>query len=75
MASPLISSGIGALDSYGLVAKMAEVRQRTWDGLHVSPRTASSKRAKLCIFHHLFGRPGKVCCEPSEPYDDQLMMN
>ena len=48
MASPFISSGIGALSSNSFVATMAEVRQQTWDGLHVSPRTAPSKGAKLC---------------------------
>ena len=36
MASPFISSGTGALDNLGFMAKMAEVRQRKWDGLHVS---------------------------------------
>ena len=64
MASPFISSGIGALNSHSFVAEMAEVRQQTWDGLHVSPRTAPSKGAKLCIYHHWLGRPSKVCCEP-----------
>ena len=46
------------------VAKMAEVRQQTWDGLHVSPRTAPSKGAKLCTHHHWFGRSGKIYREP-----------
>ena len=70
MAPPFISSGIGALDSHSFVAKMAEVRQRTWDGLDVSPRTAPSKGAKLCtwnnnmIYQRWFGRPGKFCAEP-----------
>ena len=64
MASPFISSRIGVLNSHSSVAKMAEVRQQTWDGLHVSPRTAPSKGAKLCTYHHWFGRPSKVCCEP-----------
>ena len=41
-----------------------EPRQRTWDGLHVSPRAAPSKGAKLCTYHHWFGRPNKVHCEP-----------
>ena len=64
MASPSISSGIGALSSHSFVAKMAEGRQRTWDGLHVPPWAAPSKGAKLCTYHHWFGRPGKLCCEP-----------
>ena len=43
MASPLISFGIDALNGHGFMTKMAEVRQQTWFGLHVSPRTAPSK--------------------------------
>ena len=64
MASPFVSSGIGALDSHGFMDKLAGARQRTWDGLHVSPRAAPSKGAKLCTYHHWFGRPNKIHCEP-----------
>ena len=64
MASPFVSSGIGALDSHGFMDRLAGARQRTWDGLHVSPRAAPSKGAKLCTYHHWFGRPNKVHCEP-----------
>ena len=64
MASPFISSGIGALNSHSFVAKIPEVRQQTWDGLHVARRAAPSKAVKLCTYHHWFGRPSKVCCEP-----------
>ena len=64
MASPFVSSGIGALDSHGFMARLAGARQRTWDGLHVAPRAAPSKGAKLCTYHHWFGRPNKVHCEP-----------
>ena len=66
IASPFVSSGIGAraLDSHGLLSGMAQGRQRVWEGLHVSPRTAPSKGAKLCTYHNWFGRPGKVRCEP-----------
>ena len=63
-AWPCISSGIGALNSHSFVAKMAEVWPQTWDGLQVSSRTAPSKGPKLCTYHHWFGRPSKVCCEP-----------
>ena len=48
MASPFVSSGIGALGSHGFMDRLAGARQRTWDGLHVSPRAAPSKGAKLC---------------------------
>ncbi len=64
IASPFVSSGIGALDSHGLLSRMAQGRQRVWEGLHVSPRTAPSKGAKLCTYHNWFGRPDKVRCEP-----------
>ena len=46
------------------MAKMAEVRQLTWNGLLVSHRTALSKGAKLCTCHHWSGCPSKICCEP-----------
>ena len=48
----------------GFMDRLAGARQRTWDGLHVSPRAAPSKGAKLCTYHHWFGRPNKVHCEP-----------
>ena len=64
MASPFVSSGIGALDSHGSMDRLAGARQRTWDDLHVSPRAAPSTGAKLCTYHHWFGRPNKVHCEP-----------
>ena len=64
MASLFVSSGIGALDSHGFMDRLAGARQRTWDGLHVSPRAAPSKGAKLCTYHHWFGRPNKVHREP-----------
>lgn len=43
MTSPFIFSGIGALDSDRLMADMAQCQQRTWDGIHVSPRTDPSE--------------------------------
>ena len=33
-------------------------------GWHVSPRAAPSKGAKLCTYHHWFGRPNKSRCGP-----------
>ena len=39
-------------------------RLRVWEGLHASPRTVPSEGAKLCTYHHWFGRPSKVHCEP-----------
>ena len=38
--------------------------RRVWDGLHVSPRTAPSKGAKLCTCFAWFFRPGQLRTEP-----------
>ena len=51
-AFPFFSSGISALDSHGFMDRLAGARQRTWDGLHVSPRAAPSHGAKLCTYYH-----------------------
>ena len=50
--------------SHGFMDRLPGARQRTWDGLHVSPRTAPSKGTKLCTYHHWFGQPNKIYCEP-----------
>ena len=52
MGSPFVSSGIGALDSLGFMSRSAKRRGQVWEGLHVSPRTAPSKGAKLCTYHY-----------------------
>ena len=64
MGSPFISSGIGALDSLGFMSRSAKRRGQVWENLHVSPRTAPSKGAKLCTYHHWFGRPSNLRFEP-----------
>ena len=51
MVSPFSSSGITGLNSLGSQANMKGQLCRVWDGLHVSPRTAPSKRAKLCTYY------------------------
>ena len=43
------------------MAKMAQGRRQTWDGLHVSPRTTPSKGARLCTHQHWSGSATKVC--------------
>ena len=48
MALPFLSSGITCLNSLGFQANMEGQLKKVWGGLHVSPRTAASKRAKLC---------------------------
>ena len=50
MASPFSSSGIIALKFLGFQTKMKGQLCKIWNGLHVSPRTAPSKRAKLCTY-------------------------
>ena len=47
MASLFSSSGITGLNSLGFQANMKGQLCKVWGGLHVSPRTAPSKRAKL----------------------------
>ena len=37
---------------------------RVWDGLHVSPRTAPSRRAKLCTYFAWFLRPSQLKTVP-----------
>ena len=65
MGSPFISSGIGALDSLGFMSRSAKRREQVWESLHVSPRTAPFKGAKLCTYHHWFGRPSNLQFEPT----------
>ena len=43
---------------------------RVWDGLHVSPRTAPSRRAKLCTYFASFLRPSQL---KTVPYFELLM--
>ena len=53
MASPF-SSGITGLNYLGFQAKMKGQLCKIWNGLHVSPRTAPSQRAKLCTYFAWF---------------------
>ena len=64
MGSPFVSSGIGALDSLGFLSRSAKRREQVWENLHVSPRTAPSKGAKLCTYHQWFGRPSNLQFQP-----------
>ena len=52
MPSPFSSSssGITALRSLDFQANMEGQHRKVWDGLHVSPRLAPSKGAKLCTY-------------------------
>ena len=64
MPSPFSSSGIVALNSLGFQANMEGQHRKVWDGLHVSPRLAPSKGAKLCTYFAWFFCPGRLGFEP-----------
>ena len=64
MVSPFSSSGITCLNSLRFQANMKGLLCRVWDGLHVSPRTAPSKRAKLCTYFAWFLRPSQLKAVP-----------
>ena len=51
-------------DSLGFQANMKGQPFRVWDGLHVSPRTAPSKRVKLCTYFAWFLRPSQLKSVP-----------
>ena len=66
-ASLFSSSGIVCLNSLGYQANMEGQLKRVWGGLgglHVSPRTAPSKRAKLCAYFAWFLRPSQLKTAP-----------
>ena len=65
MALPLSSSGLTGLIFLGFQANMKGQLCKVWDGLHVSPRTAPSKRAKLCKYSAWFLRPSQLRAVPS----------
>ena len=62
MGCPFICSQIGALDSLGFMSRSAKCREWVWEHLHVSPRTAPSKGAKLCSPRITIGLAGPVVC-------------
>ena len=64
MASLFSSSGITCLNSLGFQANMEGQLKKVWGGLHVSPRTAPSKRAKLCTYFAWFLRPSQLKTVP-----------
>ncbi len=66
MQSPFLGpAGVGAVDPYTFRKNMGDAYKRNWAGLHDSPRTAPSARAKSCTCLRWFARP---CRMPAEPY-------
>ena len=51
------------MKSLGYQANMEGQHRKFWDGLHVSPRLAPSKGAKLCTYFAWF-RPSQLRFEP-----------
>ena len=70
MASPFSSSGITCLNSLGFQTNMEGQQKKVWVGLHVSPRTAPSRGAKLCTYFAWFLRPTQL---KTLPYLEILM--
>ena len=64
MASPFSSSGIVGLNPLGFQANMKGQLCKVGDGPHVSPRTAPSKRAKLCTYFAWLLRPSQLKTVP-----------
>ncbi len=49
MQSPFLGpAGVGAVDPHTFRRNMGDAYKRNWAGLHDSPRTAHSARAKSC---------------------------
>ncbi len=65
MQSPFLGpAGVGAADPHTFRRNMDDAYKRNWAGLHVSPRTAPSARAKSCTCLRWFARPGKMLAAP-----------
>ena len=61
------------MSSLGFQANMEGQLKKVWGGLHVSPKMAPSKRAKLCTYFALALRPSQLKAVPyeksKEPYN------
>ena len=64
LPAPFAHDGTVSIDKSSFRTKLAGKHHEVWQGLHVSPRSAPSKGAKLCTYHRWFARIGPV----SEPY-------
>jgi len=64
MVSPFSDGKLGTVDAYGFQQAMLAREKSIWIGLHISPRTAPSARAKLCTYLRWFARPDRCSVEP-----------
>ena len=59
--SPFITSKIDALGNHAwLLGQNGWEQQRTWDRLHLCPKTDCSKGAKLCTYHHWLAARARI---------------
>ena len=64
MASTFLSGRIQYIDAFGFQRAMLDRENEVWAGLHISPRLAPSKKAKLCTYLRWFSRPEWCSVEP-----------
>ena len=64
LPAPFAPDGTVLIDKSSFHRHAAGKSHEVWQGLHASPRSASSKGAKLCTYHLWFVRIGPV----PEPY-------
>lgn len=50
MASPFLGGSIQFVDAFGFQRAMLDRENEVWAGLHISPPSAPSKKAKLCTY-------------------------
>ena len=64
MPFPFSGGVVSNVDAQGFQRATISQEMSVWRGLHVSPRTAPSARAKFCTYFRWFARPDKVSVEP-----------
>ena len=64
MASPFLGGRIQFVHAFGFQRAMLARESEVWAGLHISARSALSKKAKLCTYLRWFSRPERCSVEP-----------
>ena len=64
MASPFLGGRIQFVDAFGFQRAMVDRENKVWAGLHISPRSAPSKKANFCTYLCWFSRPERCSVEP-----------